>query len=165
MNQPRDQERLLTDVLAEESAAGFREALLSETLGLVRRRRHVRQAWRAASALALIAGLGVVVWRILPPTAVAPGTASRGYEFVVSRPLPPAAVVVSQPFAADRVVASVRKAEVVRTSPSRGTVREINDGELLALLGPKPAALVRLAPHSAELVFINPADEEELFRN
>ena len=148
MNQPRDQERLLADVLAEESAAGFREALLSETLGLVRRRHRVRQAWRAASALVLIAGLGVMVWRILPPTAVAPGTAGRGYEVVVSQPLPPAAVVLSQPFAADRIVASVRNAEVVQTSPSRGIVREIDDGELLALL-----------------VFINPADEEELFRN
>jgi hypothetical protein len=165
MNQPRDKERLLADVLADESAAGFREALLSETLGLVRWRRRARQVWRAASGLALVAALGVLVSRSLPPTAVAPGTDGRGYAVVVSRPLPPTALVVTQPFAADRIVASVGNAQIVQTASSRESVREIDDIELLELVAPKPAALVRLAPHSAELVFINPADEEELFRN
>jgi hypothetical protein len=165
MNQPRDKDRLLTDVLAEESAAGFREALMTETLGLVRRRRRLRQAWRATAALALMVGLGALVWRSLPPAGVPPRTPSRACVLVLSRPLPPAALVITQPLASSRIVASVRNAEIVQTASSRGMVREIDDGELLALLGPKPAALVRLAPHRAELVFVNPADEEELFRN
>jgi hypothetical protein len=165
MNQPRDKERLLADVLADESAAGFRETLLSEPLGLVRRRRRARQAWRAAWGLALVAALGVLVWRSLPPTAVAPGTEGRGYAVVVSRPLPPTALVVTRPFAADRIHAPVGNTQIVQTASSRESVREIDDIELLELVAPKPAALVRLAPHSAELVFINPADEEELFQN
>ncbi len=165
MNQTGDRERLLSDVLADESAAGFREAMLSETLGLVRRRRRLRRAWRAASAVVLIAGLGLVVWRNLPPTAVAPGSGASGYTLVLSQPVPGNALVVTRAFAASRIVVSARTAEVIRTTTSRSQAREINDSELLALLGPKPAALVRLAPHRAELVFVNPEDEEELIRN
>ena len=165
MNQRRNRERLLAEVLAEEGTSGFREVLLAETLGRVRRQRRSRQAWRAASALALIAGLGLLVWRILPPAAVAPGRDGRGYAVLLSRPLPLAAVVITQPLAADRIVASVRSAEIVQTASSGDKVREIDDGELLALLGPKPAALVRRGPHRAELVFVNPEDEEELVRN
>lgn len=165
MNQTGDRERLLADVLADESAAGFREGLLNETLALVRRRRRARQAWRAASAVVLIAGLGLVVWRNLPPTAVAPGTGARGYTLVLSQPLAGKALVVTRAFTASGIVVSARTAEVIRTTASRSQAREIDDSELLALLGPKPVALVRLAPHRAELVFVNPEDEEELVRN
>ena len=165
MSQAGDKERLLADVLADESAAGFREAMLSETLGLVRRRRRARQAWRAVWGLALLAGLGVLVWRALLPSAVAPGTGERSYAVVRSRPLPAQALVVTQPLASSRILGSVSTAQLVLTATSRGNVHEIDDGELLALLGPKPAALVRRSPHWAELVFVNPEDEEELVRN
>jgi hypothetical protein len=86
MNQPRDREELLADVLADESAAGFREALLSETLGLVRRRRQSRRAWRAASALVLVAGLGVLWWRGAAPKALAPEQHNRDYAGVSAGP-------------------------------------------------------------------------------
>ncbi len=165
MSQTGDKERLLADVLADESAAGFREELLSETLGLVRRRRRTRQAWWAVSGLALLAGLGVLVWRAPLPSPVAPPTGERGYAVVRSRPLPTQALVVTQPLAPSRIVGSVSTAEVVLTAASRGNVHEIDDGGLLALLGSRPAALIRLAPHLAELVFVNPEDEEELVRN
>jgi hypothetical protein len=165
MNQRREKERLLADVLADEGAGGFREALLDETLGLVRHRRRARQAWRAACALALMAGLAVLFWRSPVPRAVVPGKASRAYAVVRSRPLPLAALVSTQPLAASRIVISSRNAEVVQTASMSVRLHELNDSELLALLGPKPAALVRRAPHSAELVFVNQKDEEELFRN
>jgi hypothetical protein len=169
MNQPRDNERLLADVLADvladESADGFREALLSETLGLVRRRRRSRQAWRTATALALVAGLGVLLWRSLVPHASAPEQHGPGYALILSMPLPAASLVSTQPLAASLFVASRTNAEVVQTASSTATPREINDSELLALVGHKPAALVRLGPHAAELVFINQEDKDELFRN
>jgi hypothetical protein len=165
MNHPRDKERLLADVLADESADGFREALLTKTLGLVRRRRRSRQAWRAASALALVAGLGVLWWRGLAPHTVAPEKPGDGYALVLSVPLPAAALVSTQPLAASLIVASRTNAEVVQTASSSATPREINDSELLALVGQKPAALVRLGPHLAELVFVNQEDKDELFRN
>jgi hypothetical protein len=165
MDLPHNKERLLADVLANESEADFREALLSETLGLVRRRRRFRRVSRGAFALAIVAGLGVLVWRGLPPVATRPGTDSRPYALVLSRPLPSSALVITQPFAPGRIIASAPNAEVVQTASSRNIVREIDDAELLALLGPKPAALVRRGPHLAELVFVNPADEEEMVRN
>ena len=36
----------------------------------------------------------------------------------------------------------------------------INDDELLALVASRPAALVRLGPHSEQLFFVNPEDEK-----
>jgi hypothetical protein len=41
-----------------------------------------------------------------------------------------------------------------------GNFRVNNDDELLTLVSPRPAALVRLGPHSEQLVFANPADEK-----
>jgi len=165
MNPARNKERLLADVLADGSAGGFQEVLLTETLGLVRRRRHARQAWRAGCALALVAVLGVLLWRIPEPRAVAPGKAGRAYTVVLSEPLAAAAILSTQPFAADSVIKSSRNVEVVQTASNGLKPYDISDTELLALLGSKPVALVRRAPHIAELVFVNQEDEEELFRN
>ena len=64
MNRPTDHEHLLADVLAGEDGAGFREALLSETLRRARRRRHFRQARRAVPVVAGIVGLCLLVWQI-----------------------------------------------------------------------------------------------------
>jgi hypothetical protein len=49
---------------------------------------------------------------------------------------------------------------LVQTSQGDGQFREIGDDELLALAEPKPAALVRLGPHTAELVVLNATDGE-----
>ncbi len=165
MNRRLEKERLLADVLADGNAGELRELLLTETLGRVRRRRRSRQAWRAACALALVAGFGVLLWRGPGGRAVVPSLASRPYAVVVSRPLPAAAVVSTQPFPASRIVVSDRSAEVVLTASNGLKPCDINDAELLALLGSKPVALVRHAPHAAELVFVNQEDEAELFRN
>ena len=165
MNPPADKDQLLADVLADENSDGFREALLTETLGLVRRRRRFRQVRRAASGLVVIVGLAVLVWRNPPPPVVTPESAGRGYAMVRSQPLRPAALVSTQPLAPSRFVVSVANAGIVQTAPCGGQLREIDDAELLALVGPKPAALVRRGPHSAELVFVNPADQNELLRN
>jgi hypothetical protein len=165
MNHARDRERLLTDVLAEESAAGFREELLSETLALVRRQRRSRQTLRAACVAALVVGLGALVWRILLPAPLAPPPAGRAYTMLTSRPLPPVALVSTQVLPTSRIIASAAHAGVIQTASSGDRVREIDDNELLTLLGSRPAALVRLGPHRADLVFVNAEDEGELLRN
>jgi hypothetical protein len=67
-------------------------------------------------------------------------------------------IVVTEPLSADHLVASVAIAEMIQTSS--GNFRVINDDELLALVAPRPAALVRLGPHSEQLFFVNPADEK-----
>jgi len=81
----------------------------------------------------------------------------QGYELVRTQPLPAGMIVVTEPLSADHLVTSVAIAEMVQTSS--GNFRVINDDELLALVAPRPAALVRFGPHSKELFFVNPADE------
>jgi hypothetical protein len=159
------EQALLTDVLSAPETPPFREALLAETLGLVRRRRRARQAWRAVRAVALVAGLGLLMWRSPSSRPVGPAKVSRPYTLVLSQSLAPAALVSTQPFAPSRIVISSRSVEVVQTASSRPKLHEMSDGELLALTRPKPAALVWLGPHSAELVFANPEDREDLVRN
>ncbi len=164
MNDPRHNERFLADVLGEGISADFREALLHETLRLARRGRRFRQARRAASALAVLAGLALLVWRHVP---AGPGIASlpaRPYALVRTQPLPPSAWVATRPLSPASLVVSARLGNMVVTAKAAVPVREIDDDELLAL-APKPAALVRHGPHSAELVFVNPSDRDELLRN
>ena len=165
MNRPSENERLLADVLAEERTDGLQDALWAQTLGLVRRRRRSRQARRAFAARAVVAALCWAIWRHPVPTHTLPGSPAQSCAVVRSRPLAPNALVSTQPLASDCIVASRPSAEAVQTTFSSGQPPEIDDGELLALVGSKPAALVRRGPHLAELVFVNQQDEKELVRN
>ncbi|MGA3283239.1 MAG: hypothetical protein ABSD57_02115 [Verrucomicrobiota bacterium] len=162
MNHEPDNQQLLTDVLAEAAPAGFREALLGETLRLARRRRHWRQTRRAAALLVALGLFALLVWQNFPPHSLAPMPMTKvkvqGYELVRTQPLSSGTIVVTEPFSADHLVASVAIVEMVQTSS--GNFRVINDDELLALVAPRPAALVRLGPHSEQLFFVNPADEK-----
>lgn len=158
MNDPADNERLLTDVLADE--AGFREALFSETVRLARRRRRLRQARRATAAVAVLVGLAALVWQSLPPRGVVPQLTGKPYVVVRTQPLPETALVTTRRLSADRLVASVATASIVATPANSGQFQEIGDDELLALAAPRPVVLVRLGPHSEELVFVNPEDQK-----
>ena len=160
MNRPTDHEHLLAEVLAGEDAAGFREALFSETLRLARRRRHFRQARRAAAVMAVFVGLGWLGWHSLPRQGKSPEAMQQNYAVVHSQPLPAAARVMTRPLAVDQRVASFTNVQRVQTAQGGGQLREIDDDELLALAGPKPAALVRRGPHTAELIVLNSPDEE-----
>ena len=164
MNDPRQNERLLTDVLGEGTSADFREGLLNQTLRMARRRRHFRQAQQAASALAVFVGIGLLVWRHVP-SAIGPASLpAKPYALVRTQPLPPAAWVATSPLSPANLLVSVKTGSIVITAKASVPVREINDDELLALV-PKPAALVRHGPHSAELVFVSTVDRDELLRN
>jgi hypothetical protein len=162
MNHEPDNEQLLADVLAETTPADFREALLGETLRLARRRRRWRQTRRAAALFVALGLLAVLVWQNLPQRPVASMPVAKAkvksYQLVRTQPLPASAIVVTQPFPTDQLVASVATVEMIQTSS--GNFRVINDDELLALVAARPAALVRLGPHSEQLVFVNPEDEK-----
>jgi len=152
MNHSPDHRHLLADVLADTSPAGFREALLEETLRLARRRRQWRQARRGAAAMAALAlAAGGVWWKLSGPANAKPAT---GCPLVHTQPLSPAQIVTSQPLAANQRIASVACANVVLTVS--GGFREIGDDELLALAAPQVAALVRRGPHEAELIVVQP---------
>ncbi len=152
--------RLLADVLGDGVSAGFREHLLSETLRLARRRRQFRRARRAVSVVAVLASLGLLVWHQFPSGRGPTILPAKPYTLVRTQPLPPAAWVSTRPLSPTSLVASARTKNIVLTADSGVSVRELNDDELLALV-PKPAALVRFGPHSAELVFVNLDDRGE----
>ena len=154
MNDPGHNEHFLSDVLSEGIPADFREGLLNQTLRLARRRRRFRQVRRSASALAVLGGLGLLVWQRLPSTLRPTGLPAKPYALIRTQPLPPAAWVATKPLSTANVVASATTGNIIVTAKAGVPVREINDDELLALV-PEPAALVRFGPHSAELVFAN----------
>jgi hypothetical protein len=160
MNRRTDNERLLADVIADESEAGFHEALLGETLRLVRRRRRFRQARRTAMVTVLLAGLALLVWQRLPTRIVAPGAEEGSYAIIRTQPLPPSALVTTRPFPAGQLVASIAMKQVVETSSARRLYRDVDDDELLAMLSPKVAALVRLGPNREELIVLDQAGPE-----
>ena len=163
MNRKADNEQMLADVLAEASPADFRGAMLGQTLRLVRRRRRWRQTRRAAALLVALGICGVFIWqKNLPlwPIASAPAAKAVGksYHLVQTRPLPAGALVATRPLISGHVVASAATVELVQTR-SRN-YRVLNDDELLALVGRRPAILIRTGPNSEQLVFANPEDEK-----
>jgi hypothetical protein len=160
MTRRTDNERLLADVIAGESDAAFHEALLGDTLRLARRRRRFRQARQAVVVVAVLVGLVALVWQSFPPRAVTPGLDKGSYAIIRTQPLPASSLVTTQPLAADWLVASFTTANVVETSPDSGLFRVIGDDELLAMVAPKVAALVRYGPHTAELIVLEPAGQD-----
>ena len=164
MNEPGHNERLLADVLGEGISADFRQGLLSETLHLVRRRRRYRQARNATSVLGLLAAFGLLVWHQSPSVRSPFASPAKPYALVRTQPLPPASWVETRPFPASSIVTSARTDHIVHTAEAGARVRGLTDDELLSLV-PKPAALVRFSPQSAELVFVNEVDRQELLGN
>ena len=160
MNREADNGPLLNDVLAEAVPPDFRKALLDQTLCLTRRRRRWRQTRRAAALVVALGLLALLVWQNVPPHPAAPMPPAKAevksYQLVRTQPLPAYAIVATQTLSAGRLVASVATVEMVQTTA--GNFRVINDDELLALVASRPAALVRVGPHSEQLVFVNPAD-------
>ena len=154
MIDPQDNKRLLGDVLAEGSIASRREALLGNTLRLVRRRRRFRQARRGVYALTLVAATVLVLSRHGPPGSVQPSPA-RPYTLVQTQPLRQAAVVETKTLPAGSLVMSVPTLGIFTTTAAGQRLHELSDKDLLALTAANPAVLVRLPSGSAELVFVH----------
>ena len=160
----RPNERLLSDVLSESTAGDFCAGLLDRTLRLARRRRRFRQARRAASALAVMAAFGVLVWHQVRPSPTRVVSPVRCYEQVRTSPLPTANCVTTGQLPASFILASVPTADVILTAEASSPVHRLSDDELLTL-APQPAALVRFGPHTAELVCVKQDDTNESLRN
>jgi hypothetical protein len=163
MNDRSDQQQLLDDVLGESSPPDFRAALLGETLRLARRRRRWRQARRTAGALAVAVFAALFAWQIRPgkisvPPQLAKTSVPGSCQLIETRPLPAGEVVTTVNFPAVKMVSS--ESAVTQIATRSGGFRFINDEQLLALVGPRPAVLVRTGPNSEELVFANPEDQK-----
>ena len=154
MNSERD--RLLSDILAEPGGAGERrDAMLNRTLRHVKRRRTIRRVRRAGSVLLLLLSTVLLVWRVQLPQAPEAVLHQVPYVLVRTAPLPRSALIETQPFAPTGLIASAPSLSAVSitTRPEERGYREIDDAALLNLAGTNAAVLVRLGPHSAELVF------------
>ncbi|HTR40796.1 MAG TPA: hypothetical protein VMH87_04210 [Pseudomonadales bacterium] len=160
MNRKTDNE-LLDDVLAEAAPASFREALLDQTLRVVRRRRRLRHARNIVGVFVTLALLGLVLRPTSRPPSVAidrpiPIPAEKSYTLISTRPLPAGSIIATlSPNTVAFITSSPTVAVVETTS---GHFRVINDQQLLALVAAHPAVLVRTGPHSEQLVFANPND-------
>lgn len=152
----REREHLLGDILAEPGGSGeLRELLLDRTLRQVRRRRSVRRLRRAGSVLLVPLLLALLLWYVYPPPESKLSAHRVPYTLVRTEPMPRSALVRTQPFPASGLVTSAPSADIATITTSRGKrgYRQIDDAVLLALAGTNAAVLVRLGPHSAELVF------------
>ncbi len=153
MNSDRD--RLLGDILAEPGASGeLRDVLLNRTLTRVKRRRTVRRVRRAGAVL-LVPLLALLLWRVYLPQGPKASNHQVPYALIRTEPLPESALVRTQPLALSELLTSAPSPDVatITTRPGERGYREIDDAALLALAGTNAAVLVRLGPHSAELVF------------
>jgi len=146
MSDFHNEEDMLAAILAEDSPAGFREAMLGETLRMARGRRRFRQGRRAIAVCAVAGLLAICIWRQWP----APAAASR--ETIAAAPV--YTLVLSRPLPASEIVATVS-----------GGYRTLNDDQLLGLVAGEPAALVRTGPGSEELVFAKAGDEKRFRAN
>lgn len=168
MNNRADQEDLLAKVFAEASPPDFRAALLGETLRLARGRRRWRHARRAGGVLAVVVLAALFALQNQPEKismtqSVARTSIARNYQLVETQPLPASARIATENFLAVKIVSSA--ATVAQVATAVGGFRLINDGQLLALIGSKPAILIRTGPNSEELVFANPQDRKRFLEN
>lgn len=159
-----EKNRLLDDVLGADDAA-LRNSLLEESLRTAQLRLKRRQIRRALSAVAIVTLLALIWWRSTPPRSPVNLAGKRDYEIITSSPLPEVALITSQPLPATALVTSFASVKLVHTADSDGSPRELDDGQLLSLLGSTPAALIRNGGHAAQLVFVNADDEERFLRN
>lgn len=152
---------LLDDVLAEAAPADFRDALMRETSRLARHRRHRRQVRCVVGMVLMLCLIAALLWENWPKKSAIPQPLTQrpkpaAYQLVRTRPLPANDIVTTQPLAAGQFIASGGTAGIVHTVA--GNYHLLNDAELMALVGKRPAILIRTGPHSEELVFANPED-------
>ncbi len=160
MNENLDPHSLLDDVLREAAPGDFRQNLLRRTLSEVRSRKHARGRARNLTLMAIALGLGVALWRLAPPPTRPANLHSATPEVIRSHPLRPGMIVETRPGTAGIIESAAGGVAIVETAPRAEVVREIDDAELLALTGDRPAALVRRSSQQVELVFLNPSDRE-----
>lgn len=157
MNDESGREELLEDVVGEAATPSFRADLLKQVLGEVRQSRaRRRRNQRLVVTAWIVIGIGVTVMFL-------PGH-KRSISFridplvVHSAPLDPSIIVATQPGSIGTINSMDSSVVLVEAIPAEKTFETIGDDKLLALLGDRPAVLVRHGTSGAELVFLNAAD-------
>jgi hypothetical protein len=160
MNSERESNHLLNDITLE--GADFREAMLGQTLRVVRRRRHWRQARRVVILFVALGVVGFLVHRKTErlSSPVIAQNVTQAYQLVQTKPLPLAALVSTRPFAGTQI-AVAPAISIVQTTASSSHFHVLNDDELLALVA-RPAVLIRIDTNTERLIFVNSEDEKAL---
>lgn len=159
MKHRTDNENLLTDVLSEATPSELRDALLEATLHEARRRRYWRRTRHAVTLAVAFGMIGFFAWRYPRPVNVPPVIVEENCRIIATQPLRADAIITTRHFDPSLVVLSAITTSVLETRFFENEFRIIDDEELLALVAPRAAALVRLEDHSEQLIFINPDDE------
>jgi hypothetical protein len=172
MRPPTYPDSFLDDVLADTAAPGLRTALLERMLRAARARQR-RRKLGSMLAVFVLCLVPIVLFRPARfaretsnsvqsmPKAFAPSpSATRpACAIIRSQPLPPGMLVRTEVGTVPVIVSSRAGLAIVETVPSPGLVRELSDQELLTLLAGRPAAIVRPPDQAAELLFVNPEDQ------
>jgi hypothetical protein len=155
---------LLSDVLAEDSNADFRQALLDHTLRIVRRNRRFRKVRQGAYASLTVVALALISIHFFISKPPASKRLEPSYALVMTQPLPASALLSTSPDHSVAAISTAPTVEWIATAESSPILHQLDDDELLALL-PSPALLVRRGPHIAELVFANTDAQHALSPN
>lgn len=161
---PERNKPLLSGVLAEDTRADFREALLDHTLRIVRRKRRFRKVRQGAYASLMVVALALISFHFFISKPPAPKRLEPSYTLVLTQPLPASAVLSTSRDHSVAAISTLPTVEWIATGESSPILRQLNDDQLLALL-PSPALLVRRGPHNAELVFADPDAQQILSPN
>jgi len=157
MHRRIDQEALLQDVLAGESAPDSTGPALDQLLELARRKRRTRRLQQTASAMAVIVAVVSIAFvqaNVRGPREPSEPVyrATSSYASVTSQALAPDQVISSQPLAMTQWIETTTSVAVVHSAAN--DLQPVNDAELLELARPNIAVLVRRSPQDAELVFV-----------
>lgn len=154
-----DHERLLADVLAENTSGDPRGSMLEKTLLFAKRRREVRALKRGAGLLTLVGLVVAFLWKN-PQTERTLGSGKpSSFVLIRTQPLPASAIVRTRQLAANALVASYPSVKIVHTDVRGEGLRLLTDRELLAMLDSRPVVLVQVGQGASELIFANPADQ------
>jgi len=162
-----EKEKLLNDVLHDESYAAFRAGLFDDTLEELRRHRAARSRRRVlalAACLPIAAGLYALLAPSTPPA---------------SQPISTVAVVRTVPLAKEQIVttatmtpqSTTARAKVVYVTTSAAdmevvqtagqAMQTLTDQQLLDLFKGQPVALVTISPSERRLVLLNDGEQPE----
>jgi len=144
--------QLLSDVIAEETDSDFREALLNNTLHVVRRKRRFRKARQVAYASLMVVGVALIGFHFLGSKPPGSKGFERPYLLVTTQPLPSTDVYSTTRGHSMPVISTSATVALVTTTESSPALHQLDDDELLTI-APSPALLIRRGRHLAELVF------------
>lgn len=153
---PHDKDALLRDVFAEELPADFNAALLAGTLHAACTKRRNRRLRNTVGALALVSLAATLIWNLQPQSrqlAEEPAITRMHCPVIASQSLPPTALVTNRAFPLMVTIGSQTFVTVISSATEPPLFRTIDDAQLLALAGPRPALLVRVGPSEQALIF------------